>query len=102
MCANNELLNSTLRGSWGFDGYVTSDCDAVGDVGGAHHYTTPENGTAISLKAGTDMDCGDFGVHAYTKYLPSAVKDGLVTTADLDTALVRLTSIQMSLGLFDR
>ena len=27
-----KLLNETLRNTWGFDGYVTSDCDAVGDV----------------------------------------------------------------------
>ena len=37
---------------------MTSDCDAVGDVSGSHHYTNPVNGSAISLKAGTDMDCG--------------------------------------------
>ena len=32
MCANALYLNDTLRNSWKFDGYVTSDCDAVGDV----------------------------------------------------------------------
>ena len=32
MCANSKFLNETLRNTWGFDGYVTSDCDAVGDV----------------------------------------------------------------------
>ena len=45
-----------------FDGYVTSDCDAVGDVythePAGHGYASPVNGTALSLKAGTDMDCG--------------------------------------------
>jgi beta-glucosidase-like glycosyl hydrolase len=24
--ANSKYLNDTLRNSWGFDGYVTSDC----------------------------------------------------------------------------
>lgn len=101
MCANSLYLNETLRNSWGFSGYVTSDCDAVGDVYESHHYATPENGTALSLKAGTDMDCGDWGAHAYLNELPGALKDGLVSEADLDRALVRLTKIQMELGLFD-
>eukprot|EP00039_Didymoeca_costata_P002053 m.57244 g.57244 ORF g.57244 m.57244 type:complete len:72 (+) comp11091_c0_seq1:280-495(+) len=32
MCANSKLLNDTLRGQWGFTGYVTSDCGAVGNI----------------------------------------------------------------------
>lgn len=73
----------------------------MGDVSGAHHYADPANGTALSLKAGTDMDCGDWGAHAYLKELPQALSQGLVQEADLDRALVRLTRIQMDLGLFD-
>ena len=33
MCANKKWLNSTLRNTWNFNGYVTSDCGAVKDVG---------------------------------------------------------------------
>merc|ERR1712166_903050 len=29
-CANKGLLNDLIRDKWGFDGYVTSDCGAVG------------------------------------------------------------------------
>lgn len=101
MCANPLYLNETLRNQWGFEGYVTSDCDAVADVYEQHHYASPVNGTALSLKAGTDMDCGDFGDHAYLKELPAALEQGLITENDLDTALIRLTRIQMDLGLFD-
>lgn len=105
MCANALYLNDTLRNSWKFDGYVTSDCDAVGDVythePRGHGYATPENGTALSLKAGTDMDCGDWGAHAYLNELPKALAQGLVEEADLDRSLIRLTKLQMDLGLFD-
>src|SRR3546814_3897057 len=31
-CANDLLLKHYLRGAWGFDGYVVSDCDAVKDI----------------------------------------------------------------------
>lgn len=64
-------------------------------------YATPENGTALSLKAGTDMDCGDWGAHAYLNELPKALAQGLVEEADLDRSLIRLTKLQMDLGLFD-
>ena len=30
-CANDWLLQKTLRDSWKFDGYVTSDCGAIGN-----------------------------------------------------------------------
>ena len=42
-CANGELLGTILRGQWGFDGYVVSDCGAVLDIYQTH--TTRE--TAI-------------------------------------------------------
>ena len=85
--------------------YVTSDCDAVGDVytpePAGHGYASPLDAVAMSLKAGTDMDCGDWGKHAYLSQLPAAVKAGKVSEADLDKALLRLTTLQMELGLFD-
>jgi beta-glucosidase-like glycosyl hydrolase len=59
-CANDGLLTDVARGEWGFDGYITSDCDADGDVIGAHHYLnhTEQQGVADILHAGTDVDCG--------------------------------------------
>ena len=42
-CANSWLLNNVAREAWGFDGYITSDCDADANVYNSHHYTaTPE------------------------------------------------------------
>src|ERR1700723_3273528 len=35
-CANQYLLQDQLRGKWGFQGYVVSDCDAVRDVAANH------------------------------------------------------------------
>ncbi len=79
--------------------------DAVGDVytpePAGHGYASPLDGVAMSLKAGTDMDCGDWGKKAYLTQLPAAVKAGKVSEADLDRALLRLTTLQMELGLFD-
>ena len=44
---------------------------------------------------------GDWGKKAYLTQLPAAVKAGKVSQEDLDRALLRLTTLQMELGLFD-
>jgi beta-D-xylosidase 4 len=53
-CANNWLLTDVARGEWGFDGYITSDCDADANVFDPHRYTrTPEETVQAVLRAGT-------------------------------------------------
>jgi hypothetical protein len=47
-CASKELLTGHLRDSWGFEGYVTSDCGAVSDVANQHNFTkTPDTCAAV-------------------------------------------------------
>ncbi len=96
-CASRMLLQQTLRDSWGFRGYVTSDCDAVHDFYDGHN-TSPdaEHAAATAVLAGTDTDCGD----TY-KALPKAVHDGLLPESALDTALRRLFTARVELGMFD-
>ena len=58
-CANTDLLTGTVRGDWGLDGYVASDCDAVAIMRDAQRYApTPEDAVAVSLKAGTFLFLG--------------------------------------------
>jgi beta-glucosidase-like glycosyl hydrolase len=52
-CASSNLLTKTFRGSWGLDGYVASDCDAIAIMHDAQRYApTPEDTVAVALKAG--------------------------------------------------
>jgi len=52
-CADAGLLTGTVRGDWGLDGYVASDCDAVAIMRDAQRYApTPEDTVAVALKAG--------------------------------------------------
>jgi beta-glucosidase len=99
-CANEFLLEDQLRGKWKFDGYVVSDCDAVYDIYRGHHYTkTLAEAGAISMKRGTDLDCNEPG-NNYSRYV-DAVKQGLLTDAELTTAVKRLFTARFRLGMFD-
>jgi beta-glucosidase len=96
-CANTDLLVKTLRGDWEFPGYIVSDCGAIADIYRFHKYkTTAAEASAVAVKAGTDLTCG-------TEYrsLVDAVKNGLITEAEIDTSLKRLFVARFKLGMFD-
>ncbi|RVW41666.1 putative beta-D-xylosidase 2 [Vitis vinifera] len=97
-CADPNLLRNTVRKQWHLNGYVVSDCDSVGVFYDNQHYTnTPEEAAADAIKAGLDLDCGPFlAVHTQ-----DAIKKGLVSEADVDSALVNTVTVQMRLGMFD-
>jgi beta-glucosidase len=96
-CANTHLLGDTLRGEWGFNGYVVSDCGAIDDIYKRHNFSkTAEEASALAVKRGTDLECGD----SY-KALVKAVKQGLISEAEIDRALKRLFDARFRLGMFD-
>ena len=97
-CANKYLMTDLARGAWGFDGYITSDCGAVGGVQNDHGYTKNASETAMAtLGAGMDTDCGNY-LHRDT--MQPLLADSTVAPL-ADTALTRLFLIQMRLGFFD-
>ena len=88
-CANPYLLQDILRDHFGMgdDGWVISDCDAVLFVWYPQGYTsTMVNGTAMALKAGTDLDCPV----AYLEGLGPALNQTLISEDNIKTALTRL------------
>ncbi len=105
-CANDFQLVDELRGAWGFNGYVVSDCGAVTDIFNGHHYRpTQAQSSAISLERGMDNECADFFAkvtddHDYKPYV-DAVRQGYLAETDVDRALVRLFTARMKLGMFD-
>jgi beta-glucosidase len=102
-CASDLLLKERLRGAWGFQGYVVSDCDAVVDIADHHKYVADQAAAvAAALKAGVDNECNGaatFGdsVHAVARY-KEALDRGLISQADIDRALVRLFSARLRNG----
>src|SRR5690554_7162480 len=84
--ASQRLLIDILRKDWGFDGYVVSDCDSIEDIYLYHKITsTAEAAAALGVKKGTELNCGK----TY-EALAGAIKQGLITEAEIDDALTRL------------
>jgi beta-glucosidase len=103
-CANPWLLNTTLRGQWGFQGFVISDCGAIGDISAGHHYAKDdEHSSAAAINAGMDSSCGwvPDGQRPEYSYLLEAARDGLVKPEVIDRALRRVLTMRIRLGLLD-
>jgi len=96
-CASHKLLEQILRGEWGFQGYVVSDCGAIGDIF-LHHklVKSMEEATALAVKRGCDLDCGE-----EYRALVKAVEQGLIREADINVAVKRLFEARFRLGMFD-
>ena len=96
-CASDFLLKETLRDTWKFDGYVTSDCGAVSGVYGKIKYVkTPAEAAAVSLAAGTNLECGT----TYSN-LKKAIDEGFITEKIIHDRTVQLFKTRFRLGMFD-
>ena len=96
-CSNDPLLNKILRDEWGFNGYVVSDCWAIQDIWQFHKQAADAaEAAAISVKAGTDLNCGVSFNHLFESY-----KKNLVGEEEINVAFKRLLTARFKLGMFD-
>jgi len=100
---NKWLLTDLLRNDWGFNGFVVSDYTGIYEMK-AHGMGDAVTVTSLALKAGLDMDmAGDAPAIdvAFIKNLKSALDEGKINIADIDTAVKRILTAKYQLGLFD-
>ncbi|MFI6073628.1 glycoside hydrolase family 3 C-terminal domain-containing protein [Actinoplanes sp. NPDC051343] len=124
--ADTYTTDAIARRSYGFDGYVTSDCGAVSDVWnpGSHEWAPPgwttsnsggrtvwtqtatgkqvpgaAGGQAYALRAGTDVNCT--GDDATLSNVRAAIEAGVLSEGIVDQALVHLFTVRMRTGEFD-
>lgn len=96
-CASKLLLDDILRGEWGFDGHVVSDCMALSDFHLNHKVTEDAaDSAALALERGCDLGCD----HVFNE-IPTAIERGDTTEALVDRALMRTLGTRFKLGMFD-
>ncbi len=95
--ANPWLLTDVLRKQWGFKGFVVSDYTAVNELS-AHGLGDLQTVSALSLKAGLDMDMVGEG---FLTTLKKSLKEGKVTQQEIDLACRRVLEAKYKLGLFE-
>ncbi len=98
--ASEFLLEELLRDQWGFDGYVVSDCSAIGNIWNerrGHGYVeTPEEAAAVAVKAGCNLCCGG----DYNALMKAAQMD-LISEEEINQALYYTLWTRFRLGMFD-
>ncbi len=102
--ANRRLLTEILRGEWGFEGYVVSDCGGVGAIYEDQKYvSTPADAAAAGLNAGVDLECGGYAEYenTYTAFLGECLADGRISQERLDEAAARVLCARIKAGQLD-
>lgn len=98
---SRELLNGILREEWGFDGFIVSDCGAIGNLTARKHYTAKDFVEAANqaLAAGIATNCGD----TYNnKDVITAASNGGIDMENLDNTCRTLLRTMFRNGLFER
>ncbi|MBV9450172.1 MAG: glycoside hydrolase family 3 C-terminal domain-containing protein [Streptosporangiaceae bacterium] len=115
--ANVQLNQQMARETFGFNGYFTSDCDAIYVMQHYHNWTPPNSTVpvdqftraAYANSAGEDLDC-NAGFHdsfGYGNTIPTALTQNIHTLTDtynigdVDTSVVRLFTARIETGEFD-
>ncbi len=98
-CSGNQwLFRDVLRRDWGFKGLVISDLFAINGLVSARIAADYSEAAAMAVKAGVDIDLGG---SCYGEQLVQAVKNGLVTEAQIDELVKHVLTQKFQLGLFD-
>ena len=94
-CGSRALLVDTVRGKWGFEGHVVSDCWAIRDFHEGHMVTNnAAESAALAIEMGCDLNCGNTYVH-----MMDAVEKGLITEEQITLSAERLFTTRYLLGI---
>jgi beta-glucosidase len=96
--ANAFTLRQVLRKEWGFQGFVVSDWNSVGELIPQGLALDPAQAAKKALLAGVNMDMES---NAYHSSLVQLVRSGAVPMATLNEAVREVLRVKFALGLFD-
>lgn len=93
----HPILKDVVIKEWGNDGLICTDGGALGLLITDHKsFADKEHGSAAAVKAGINRFLDE-----YKPDLTKALKDGLLTEADMDAALKNLLRLHLRLGELD-
>ena len=93
----NPVLRDVVMKDWHFDGIICTDAGALTNMVKEHHaYATMPEATAAAIHAGINQF-----LDTYKPSLQDALKQGLVTEADLDRNLRGVFRVMLRLGMLD-
>jgi len=93
----NPVLKNVMVKEWGNDGLICTDGGALGLLITSHKaFPDKEHGSAAAVKAGINHF-----LDTYKDDLTKALKDGLLTEADMDASLKNLLRVYLRLGEMD-
>ena len=93
----NPVLKDVVIKEWGNDGIICTDGGALGLLITAHKsFPDKEQGSAAAVKAGINRFLDEFQPE-----LAKALKDGLLTEADMDASLTNMLRVHLRLGELD-
>ncbi|WIM94658.1 glycoside hydrolase family 3 N-terminal domain-containing protein [Actinoplanes oblitus] len=97
--ANKWLLDEVLKGEWGFTGTLVTDWDNVGRMVWEQKVCADyAEAAAVAVKAGNDLVMTTPG---FFEGAQQAIERGLLTEADIDSAVRRILRLKFDLGLFE-
>ncbi|HEY5369374.1 MAG TPA: glycoside hydrolase family 3 C-terminal domain-containing protein [Hanamia sp.] len=126
--ANTYIVNELAQRTYGFNGYITSDCDAIGTTYNnfpiGHAWAAPgwstdrqgrkamwtnkatgdtvsgaAGGQAFAVRAGTCLNCT--GTEYTLQNIQDAIKAGILSKDVIDRALTTIFTVRMKTGEFD-
>jgi beta-glucosidase len=96
MHAHSELITGTLKGQYGFDGFVVSDWEGIHQLPGDFAAQV-----RAGVNAGTDMFMEPFSAASFIATLSAEVNAGRVSMARINDAVGRILTEKFRLGLFE-
>jgi beta-glucosidase len=96
---NDWLFTEVLRDTWGFEGFVVSDANAVRNLATHGFAADLTDAGARAVNAGTDMEMAIFD--PAFGHLPEAIASGAADPAKVDASVRRVLEAKIRMGLFD-